>query len=86
MRTPLSVATRGRITTVAKTTLAIATIGWLIIGSTPPPTPNIPDPSGGSGYHRKHDYGEEERLNNLRKDKEFWETMMVVYCKYRKLN
>jgi hypothetical protein len=35
MRTPLSVATRGRITDVARGTVALATIGWIVLGALP---------------------------------------------------
>lgn len=47
-RTPLSISTRGRITTVARKTITIATIGWLVIGTPTPP------PLGGDGGGGRH--------------------------------
>jgi hypothetical protein len=72
MRTPLSVATRGRITTVARNTLTIAVIGWLIAGGTPPIPPISPTgiTGGGGSGGRCYQYENEERKKEKEKEKE----------------
>lgn len=77
MINPLSIATRGRIANTTKRTLAIATIGWITISSTPPipPTPT-PTLGGGGSYHN---YEEtylkktlKERQEKIKKNEEEW--------------
>ena len=73
MISPISIATRGRITQSIKRTLTIATIGWLVIGGIPP-TPSKGTTGEGAGIVRqqveKEDrtwyYEEEEVLNIIK--------------------
>lgn len=84
MRTPLSIATKGRITTVAKTALTIATIGWLVVSSPVSPNPS----STGAGLQETSTHHEQiSRYKKLqeRRIRDEWDWVAAIQC-FLKIN
>jgi hypothetical protein len=80
MINPLAIATRGRIAATSARTLALATLGWIIISATPP----IPPSGGGGGGYTQYENTPdrkvlEERKTRIKRNEQEWLLFIKIY-------